>query len=96
MDDTKWLKDALDKIESKVDRLDQRLDDQGETLVEQSVILNEHIRRTAASERRIEMLQKNIQPMNSHIAKVEGIFKGLGLITVLAGIAKVLLPFILN
>lgn len=49
---------ALSRIDGKLDKLDDRLDDQGNILVKQQAILDEHVRRTNLLEEKIEENKK--------------------------------------
>lgn len=53
------------------------------TLAKQSVILEEHIRRTTVSEERLDILQREVEPLKMHVA-VWGV---LG--KILAGLATI-------
>lgn len=52
----------------KIDRLDERLDDQAKTLVRQNHTLEEHIRRSEANEASLEILRQEFQPIKNHVA----------------------------
>ncbi len=69
----------LDSIISKLDRLDERLDSVDKTLVKQESSLAEHIRRT-------ELLEEDLKPVKRHIAHVEGAFKLVGALSLVAGL----------
>ncbi len=76
--------------DKRLARIEQKIDDQNEhlgsidtTLVQQHVILAEHIRRT-------ELLEKDIQPIKRHVYMVQGAFALITLISLLIGIWQVL------
>lgn len=74
------MEDKLDKIDSKIDRLDSRLDSVEKILVGQAVSIHEHIRRSGASEDRLEIVEK------AHF-KALGSLQLIGVLGVIAGIA---------
>lgn len=91
-----WLRDQLNNIEKKVDRLDQRADNIDVTLAKQSVELKEHVRRSLANEKSVELLKENIdinkaefnekiKPIESHITQVHVVFKIIGLCSAIIG-----------
>lgn len=47
--------EALGRIDLKLERIDERLDDQGKIMVHQQAILDEHVRRSDLLERKIEV-----------------------------------------
>jgi uncharacterized coiled-coil protein SlyX len=94
-----WLKDSLDKIENKIDKLDTRIDNVDVTLAKQSVILEEHTRRSTANEEQVELLKKKLEidlkPLQDHLTVIRGIFKAgtiiISVFGVLTGIIKIVL-----
>lgn len=83
-------KTQLDRIEAKVDRLDTRVDKIDTTLAAQHVSLKEHMRRTALNERAIEILAKDMKPVQKHVAMVGGMLKVLGLIGIAVEVYKLI------
>lgn len=67
-------------IFEKLERLDARLDNIDKTLIKQHASIEEHIRRTAINEKSIERLHAEIRPVQSHVDKVDGALKLLGLL----------------
>ena len=53
--------ETLNKIDSKLDKLDDRLDEQGKTLVKQQAILDEHVKRTNLLEDKIASDVKQVK-----------------------------------
>lgn len=72
------------RIESKIDKLDDRLVSIDRTLVQQQVLLDEHIRRT-------NLLEAEIKPIKRHVDMVTGAMKMIGLLATGMGIAAALL-----
>jgi hypothetical protein len=82
------MKDEMFKLViAKLDKLDERLDEHGQTLTRNTSSLQEHIRRT-------EILEGEMQPVKAHVHLVNTAAKvvsGLvGAAAVLGGLAKTL------
>lgn len=99
MENNNWLKDKLDSIETKVDRLDGRSDTIDITLAKQSVQLEEHIRRTELAEMNINLLKDQIssnkeetkndlKPIQTHVVQVHMVLKLIGVVASVASIVK--------
>lgn len=73
-DDMKWL------IE-RFDRLDKRLDEQGNTLTRLTVTVEEHVRRT-------NLLEAKVLPMARKVTMVEGVVGFLLLVASLTAIYR--------
>lgn len=71
---------AISKIEKKIDKLDQHLSSIDITLAKQSVILDEHVKRT-------NLLEERITPIERHVSMINGALKFLGILAVIIGIA---------
>ncbi len=78
MDDRK-----LDRIESKIDKLTDRIGSIDVTLASQHESLKEHIRRT-------ELLETDVAPIKRHVAMIQGVLKFIMLLSVLVGIVTAL------
>lgn len=80
-----WVKSTLVSIENKIDKLDTRLDNVDVTLGKQSVILEDHTRRSLANERAVsileEQLNKEIAPIKEHLIQVHTILKMVGIVS---------------
>lgn len=72
MDDVKRFEDKIDKISDKMASMDT-------TLAKQSVILEEHVRRT-------NLLEEKIEPIEKHVHMVHGVLKFIGIIGVFIAI----------
>jgi hypothetical protein len=86
MDEFSWLKEAINKIDVKVDRLDQRLDDASSIQAKNTVILEEHQRRSLANEKSVELIREEMKPVRTHVDRVEFIFKIIGFLTTAVGL----------
>jgi septal ring factor EnvC (AmiA/AmiB activator) len=77
----------VDRIEAKVDKIDERLDSIDKTLAAQHVSLKEHIRRT-------ELLEADVAPIKTHVSKIEGALKLIGVVSLGIGIAVGLIEIV--
>lgn len=71
------MEDKLDKLSEKITSIDV-------TLAKQSVILEEHVKRT-------NLLEAKIEPIEKHVAMVHGVLKFMGIIGVFVGLIEGLL-----
>lgn len=76
----KLLIDKMDGLDGKIDKMDTRLDSVDITLAKQSVILDEHVKRS-------NMLEAQMEPVKKHVTMVNGVLKFLGIVSILLGIA---------
>lgn len=53
--------EALTRIDGKLDKLDDKLDEQGKTLTKQQVSIDEHIRRSDLLEKKIDLETQQIK-----------------------------------
>jgi archaellum component FlaC len=74
----------LTRIEAKIDDLSEHLGSIDSTLAGQHAVLREHIRRTAA-------LEKKLEPVEKHVTIVHGIFKLIGVMGTVAAIVSTVL-----
>lgn len=88
------LNKKLDKIVSKLEHLDSRLDSVDKTLVEQAGDLKHHIYRSNLNEENIELLRADVKPLQRTHEQVSGMLKLLGMavtgVAMIAGIVKIL------
>lgn len=98
MSDQNWLKEHLNKIENKIDKLDGRIDNVDVTLAKQSIILEDHTRRSLANETQVELLKKKFEqelsPLKEHLIQTHTVFKVIGFLATLAGIGKGILEIL--
>lgn len=76
-----------EEILKKLDKITEKQSEMNVTLVRQQGILDEHMRRTDLAEKNIETLQKEMNPLKTHVAAWGGVGKGLAVLSVLLGIA---------
>lgn len=74
MDYSKRVEDKLDKVVDKIGNIDV-------ILGKQSVILEEHVKRT-------NLLEAKLIPVEKHVVMVNGAFKFLGLVAIFIGIIE--------
>lgn len=89
------MKEILDRIEAKVDKLDDRLDLVDITLVKQEANLKEHMRRTHLLEGKVEHIeteiQKELEPVKKHVNQVKIVAKIIGII--IPAIATIIIAY---
>lgn len=99
MSDNKEVKDLIkqlnDDLHNMYKDLDYRLDNVEKVMIAQEINLKEHMRRSDALEAQVSIIKdKELKPINKHIAMVEGAIKLVGLvsigITIVLGIIKLL------
>lgn len=81
-------------INNKLDKLDSRIDNVDITLAKQSILLDEHIKRTGIAEENIGMLRADLKPVEAHVSMVQGAIKliafGAVIIGAAAGIVRII------
>lgn len=80
------MDDKFNKLEGKIDKLDERLDGIDKTLIRQEGHLSEHIRRTGLLETQTERLFDEIKPIKRHVNQIEGVIKFIGFLSIIAGL----------
>lgn len=85
MDDV-WLRESLSKLQEKIESLDEKMDDMKITHERNTVILDEHIRRTEIAEQNIDSLRADLKPIQTHVTQISFVFKFIGFISVIASI----------
>lgn len=83
------MKDQLDKIEGKIDKLDERLDRVENVQIAMSKDLSYHIKRT-------DILEKQLLPIRNKHQQMVGVLKLLGWVAAIAGVVEVILRFALH
>jgi len=83
--------DSFDRLEDKLDRLDIRLDDMSGTLIENTMSLQEHIRRTNLLE---DYVKAELHPLKQDMIKFKygaiGIMWACGVLAGALGVYKIL------
>jgi hypothetical protein len=67
------------KIDQKLEKIEDSIQEIKITLVRNTDSLEYHIRRT-------DLLEKNLEPVQTHVKHVEGVIKFIGIIALIAGI----------
>jgi uncharacterized coiled-coil protein SlyX len=75
----KLLLERTAKIEDRLISIDT-------TLAKQEVHLQEHMRRSAANERAVELLSQQLSPIKKHVAMLEGSLKFVGILSLVLGV----------
>ncbi len=68
----------LDRIETKLDKVNDRINSIDVTLAAQHASLVEHIKRTA-------ILETQLEPIKTHVANIQGALKFIGAMAILSG-----------
>jgi hypothetical protein len=88
------MKDQLDKIEAKVDKIEDSISSIDVTLAKQAKDLEHHIYRTDLAESNIELLRSEMMPVKKHVALMDASLKIIGavasIVTFIAGVYKLL------
>jgi 5-bromo-4-chloroindolyl phosphate hydrolysis protein len=74
------LYEILDKISEDISELKV-------TTAKQEENIKEHIRRTEIAEENLGLLRQEIEPLKQHVVAINGILKGIGVISVIIGSA---------
>lgn len=77
----------LDKLDGKIDVLDNRLDSVDRILAVQAEQLATHIKRTELAEENLSILRADLKPVQVHVARVDGVLRFLGLLSILGTLA---------
>lgn len=85
-----WCKKASESLE----KLDTRLDGIDKKQTVHSALLNEHIRGVRNLEQRSDRIDNDLIPIKIHVAQVNSIFKILGVVATLVGVAIALVKVI--
>jgi hypothetical protein len=82
--------DESERIFDKLEKIEDRLTNVDITLVKQEGNLAEHMRRSLANERAVEILEeefkRELKPITAHVGMVNGTLKALGIISIVLGI----------
>ncbi len=90
-DNKATLENMIEKLSEKMERLyddtDRRLDNIEKVMIAQEINLTTHMRRSDNLEALLQTVkEQDIKPIQRHVAMVDGVFKFLGLVSVLFGI----------
>lgn len=75
------------RVEDKIDKIIDRINNIDVTLGKQSIILEEHIKRT-------NLLESKIIPIEKHVIILNGILKFLGVIAIFVGMIEGVLKIV--
>jgi molecular chaperone DnaK (HSP70) len=86
------MKDQLDKIEAKVDLIEEKISSIDVTLIKQAKDLEHHIYRTELAEQNLDLIRQEMVPVKKHVALMDASLKVIGALSSLAmfilGVAK--------
>lgn len=76
------------KVDNQYNELDKRLDNIEKVMIAQEINLKDHMRRSDHLETMVQSIQeRDLKPIQKHVHMVEGVFKFLGLLATVVGIA---------
>ena len=75
------MSDDLKRLEFKIDKIDQRINNVDVTLAAQHESLKDHIRRT-------NLLEEQVKPIEKHVNMVNGAIKFIGILGIIAAIIE--------
>lgn len=81
-----WLKELIESLSAKIDKVDEKLDTQNAILHQQHLQISEHIRRTELAEKNIELLRSQVLPLQERDTQLMFIFKSVGFVATIVGI----------
>ena len=81
----------LERLYEKVEQVAQDQSEMKVTLAGQAVQLENHVKRTQLAEENIEILRKDLKPVESHVNMVNGALKFIGILASLAAIVKIVI-----
>ena len=82
--------EKLGQIDAKIDKITDKLNVIDITLVAQHVTLQEHIKRSEAAEKAIDIIKQELKPIQTHVAIVQVVGTVLGWL-IMGGIGLYLL-----
>lgn len=86
--------DRFNRLEQKIDVIATKQSDIFIVLTDQHATLREHMKRSKANEEAVELIRKEIKPIQKHVDMISGGLKFIGILallgTVLSGIIDLL------
>lgn len=86
------MKDQLDKIEAKVDLIEEKISSIDITLAKQAKDLEHHIYRTELAEENLSLIRQEMVPVKKHVALMDASLKIIGaiasVVTFVLGVLK--------
>ena len=87
----------LEKLDEKLDKVEERLGSIDVTLAKNTQSLDEHIRRTELAEEAIGLIKEELKPIQKHVTQVHTILQAIGfvslVVSIAAGIVKIVAFF---
>lgn len=77
----------LDRQHQMLLRVEDRLDSIDRTLVRHDENLSEHMRRTELLEQEVKAVRSELEPVEKHVYRLQGVLKFVGVLITIAGIA---------
>lgn len=84
----------LHKLDAVYDEVDKRLDSIEKVLILQEENLKIHMQRSQHLENMVDRMKEvEVKPLTKHVHMVEGVFKFIGLLSVIAGLIATIFSF---
>ena len=77
----------MTKLDSKLDKLNDKLQSIDKTLIKNTADLELHMLRTEQNEKMIQVIYDDMKPVKKHVNHVEGGLKLLGILSLVIGVA---------
>lgn len=74
-----------ERIYEILDKISEDISELKVTSAKQEENIKEHIRRTELAEENLHMLRQEIEPLKQHVVLVNGVLKGIGVVSVIIG-----------
>lgn len=82
-----------ERFEKKLDRIVEDIGKINITLVAQHHQLKEHMRRSEANEKAIEIIKDELIPVQKHVNGLNYVLKAVGVVTVIIGMVTAIIKF---
>jgi len=83
------IESLTEKVNFHYNDLDKRLDSIEKVIITQEINLKEHMKRSDHLEEMVKIIKNDdLKPLEKHVNMVEGVFKFLGLVALLVGLAS--------
>lgn len=85
--------DNYERLEQKLDKVVEDISKINITLVAQHHSLKDHMRRSEANEKAIEIIKEELIPVQKHVNGLNYILKAVGVVTVILGMVTAIIKF---
>lgn len=78
------IEDKVDRVGIKVDKVEEKISNIDVTLAKQAKDLEHHIYRTDLAEENLDILKKQLEPIQKHVSLVDATLKVMGAVSSIA------------